>query len=427
MGPKLGPQLFLVLWPHFWVQNLAFVLGRGRSKLTAAHIRDTVYFNTHIRDTCCFCTGHLSQLRCGPETRHCRDHPCSSGRNFARESSIPADLTPEDGSNQFQIVPKPWTLVAACVWACTRNDAFDPVNLERSQDTPLVHMDFCCIRRDHGRVLRRKKSVLVGCRSFWSSLPCMAADQLQSDARVRRDLSLFTAEQDGARQCRCNGAASCAPPGHSSGARKDVGRQGMSKHPRLPTSSGHCTSLRVLWTADSLARGSRWEAVERLGISHAWRPHGKETLESLPRDPACQSKDWQTQVRWISQRWACTGLHHPRLGVIRWTGPVLAGKTCLRSTLRRGVGFGKGRGSLPVGQEELCVKPLWTRVSEMMQDWWKKQCKCALTLAASELLQEEVLESVQVRPDWLLNICQEKVSQSVCCLKKYASCCHYWV
>ena len=67
------------------------------------------------------------------------------------------------------------------------------------------------------------------------------------------------------------------------------------------------------------------------------------------------------------------------------------------------------------------------RGCEMMQDWWKKQCKCALTLAASELLQEEVLESVQVRPDWLLNICQEKVSQSVCCRKKYASCCHYWV
>jgi hypothetical protein len=48
MGPKLGPQLFLVLWPHFWVQILAFVLGRGRSKLTAAHIRDTVYIFHHI-------------------------------------------------------------------------------------------------------------------------------------------------------------------------------------------------------------------------------------------------------------------------------------------------------------------------------------------------------------------------------------------
>ena len=61
-GPKIGTThleaglLILVLWPHFWVQNLAPVLGPPqtgasqcgqqvcycRRKLTAAHIRDTV-------------------------------------------------------------------------------------------------------------------------------------------------------------------------------------------------------------------------------------------------------------------------------------------------------------------------------------------------------------------------------------------------
>jgi len=67
-GPKLGSNLeaglpILVLWPHFWVQNLAPVLGHKtqagtiqygqqvcycRRKLTAAHIRDTVYIFHHI-------------------------------------------------------------------------------------------------------------------------------------------------------------------------------------------------------------------------------------------------------------------------------------------------------------------------------------------------------------------------------------------